>query len=187
MKNPLYDIWKQYNFFGTLPKNMEEGREVALRSCLAGQARHLASVFYSFAVPDDHALNLISQYKPIIEIGAGTGYWALLLNQMGIEVKAFDCNPRSKDLTFYPVEVGTPEKCKEFPDYTLFICYPPLGEDCNEWIKHYSGEYVLFIQEGCTGQSSDLEDPKQWENIISYQLPNWYNCRETLEIYKRVK
>src|SRR3979411_2575044 len=43
---------------------------------------------YAFAVPTDAALATLGRYAPIVELGAGTGYWAFLLRGRGV-----DCPP----------------------------------------------------------------------------------------------
>lgn len=47
---------------------------------------------YAFAIPDEFALQKLVEYSPIIEIGAGLGYWASLVNQMGGKVLCYDDN-----------------------------------------------------------------------------------------------
>jgi hypothetical protein len=48
---------------------------------------------YAFAVPTREALETISQYAPIVELGAGTGYWAWLLRRRGVDCVAYDLAP----------------------------------------------------------------------------------------------
>ena len=45
---------------------------------------------YSWAIPNDQALNIISQFSPIVEIGSGKGYWASLLRKMGVDILCYD-------------------------------------------------------------------------------------------------
>jgi hypothetical protein len=49
----------------------------------------------SFAVPCDAALAAIAECAPLIECGAGTGYWSALLQARGVDVIAFDSQPPS--------------------------------------------------------------------------------------------
>jgi hypothetical protein len=59
----------------------------------AGRAEAIAR--YAFALPSDDALDAIVRSAPhgIVELGAGTGYWAALLEQRGADVVAFDIAP----------------------------------------------------------------------------------------------
>ena len=36
---------------------------------------------FAWAIPDQKAINLCCKYSPLIEIGAGTGYWASLISK----------------------------------------------------------------------------------------------------------
>ena len=49
----------------------------------------------SFAIPNDAALAAISACAPLIECGAGTGYWTALLQHHGVDVLAYDSQPPS--------------------------------------------------------------------------------------------
>jgi len=47
---------------------------------------------YAWAIPNEKALMAISEFAPIIEMGAGAGYWARLLRDRGVEIEAYDCD-----------------------------------------------------------------------------------------------
>jgi hypothetical protein len=48
----------------------------------------------SFAIPNQLILDKIgSLYGPVVEVGAGTGYWAALLKSRGVDVVAYDKAP----------------------------------------------------------------------------------------------
>ncbi len=48
----------------------------------------------AYAVPSDEAIFLLASLKrPVIECGAGTGYWASLLRAQGVTVAAYDIAP----------------------------------------------------------------------------------------------
>eukprot|EP00479_Gromia_sphaerica_P010485 TRINITY_DN4833_c0_g1_i1.p1 TRINITY_DN4833_c0_g1~~TRINITY_DN4833_c0_g1_i1.p1 ORF type:complete len:123 (-),score=27.17 TRINITY_DN4833_c0_g1_i1:210-539(-) len=50
--------------------------------------------FYSFVIPTRHGLEEIMKFSPkFIDVGAGFGYWSMLLKNMGCEVKAIDTQP----------------------------------------------------------------------------------------------
>jgi len=52
---------------------------------------------YSWAIPNAEALDTIASFGPIVEMGAGTGYWAALLRARGVRVDAFDIEPPTFD------------------------------------------------------------------------------------------
>lgn len=56
---------------------------------------------FAYAVPSHDALAILSSLSPVVEIGAGTGYWASLLRARGATVYAYDIEPNAvgaKDL-----------------------------------------------------------------------------------------
>ena len=44
----------------------------------------------AFAVPNQQALDVLAKHAPLLELGAGTGYWASLLRGAGVDVLAYD-------------------------------------------------------------------------------------------------
>ena len=48
-----------------------------------------------FAVPSQEALDVVAKCSPLIEVGAGTGYWAALLQKAGADIIAYDAEPPS--------------------------------------------------------------------------------------------
>ena len=52
-----------------------------------------------FAVPNDAALGILAAHAPLVEVGAGTGYWSAVLRQRGVDIVAYDSDPPSQDLT----------------------------------------------------------------------------------------
>ena len=45
---------------------------------------------YAWAIPDERALHILARFSPLIELGAGRGYWARLLRDRGVDIIAFD-------------------------------------------------------------------------------------------------
>ncbi|CAK4495136.1 unnamed protein product [Aphanomyces euteiches] len=115
---------------------------------------------YSWAVPDERALRIIKHYGPIVEMGAGTGYWGRLLQLRGVDIKCFDLHVPGEEKeeddeeeeeerrTWMTVEKGTPENVKVLKKHkkrTLMLCYPDDYEDSEEsmaleCLNNYSGD-----------------------------------------------
>lgn len=47
----------------------------------------------SFAVPSEEALQLVAQHAPLVECGAGTGYWSAMLQLRGVDILSYDVAP----------------------------------------------------------------------------------------------
>jgi hypothetical protein len=48
---------------------------------------------FAWAIPDEKALRILQQFSPIIEMGAGRGYWSHLLQQQGVDITPYDIHP----------------------------------------------------------------------------------------------
>lgn len=46
--------------------------------------------YYSWGVISRHAVDIIKQYSPVLEVGAGNGYWAYELARHGVDIVATD-------------------------------------------------------------------------------------------------
>ena len=117
------------------------GDRGALGHCIEQlqRARDTLAVRYAHAIPDEDALETLAELAPLVELGAGTGYWAWLLRARGVDILAFDACPpidaghnnlyhRSADTVgtcWTTVLPGGPELAAAFPERTLFFCWPP--------------------------------------------------------------
>lgn len=45
---------------------------------------------YAWAIPDERALRIISNFAPLVEVAAGKGYWGRLLQERGVDIACFD-------------------------------------------------------------------------------------------------
>jgi protein-L-isoaspartate O-methyltransferase len=52
---------------------------------------------YPCAAFNSAALALLAARAPLVEVGAGTGYWAAALRRRGVDVLAYDLNPPAAD------------------------------------------------------------------------------------------
>ncbi|CAK0830049.1 unnamed protein product [Prorocentrum cordatum] len=119
---------------------------------------------YSWPVPTPGALALIKgtvesrKLKGVVEMGAGTGYWASLLKAGGIDVIAFDKDINGmkpdkwafvcKPVPFHDVYLGGPEMLKRgaYCTRALFLCYPPSGDImCDQALCNFEGDYVIYV------------------------------------------
>lgn len=161
---------------------------------------------YSWAVPDERAIEILAQYSPLVEIGAGTGYWARLVKDQGGQVFAFDSRfnyspedyrnifgPDSPTRPYHPITPGGPEDAGKYPDCTLFLCWPPYAESmaADALKAHWraGGKRIIYIGEGrggCTGDDTFhrlLE--KCYNEIDYYYIPQWWGMHDSLHVYER--
>jgi hypothetical protein len=151
---------------------------------------------YSFAIPNDEAIACLVRHSPIVEIGAGTGYWAKLVAEAGGDLRAFD-NFRWKHLKgqfgrWFPVERGTPETAGEFPDRTLFLCWPPYNTRmaARALIAHAKtgGQKVIVVGEsdgGCTA-NAEFFGRLEWKYEVTetVDIPQWVGIHDYLTAWR---
>ena len=108
-------------------------------------ARTWACREYAYAVPGDEALNALAGLnRPVVEAGAGTGYWADALRKRGVAVAAYDVRPPSiianayhgrQAAHFSELQAGDALHAAEAAAASggaLFACYAPPEDDADE-------------------------------------------------------
>lgn len=143
--NPLLDF---YNAAMALPATTTQPRAEAIRT-------------YGFAIPTDDALEHIQRYSPdgVVEIGAGTGYWAHLLDRRGVDVRAFDIEPAPSSankwfdgtLPWHRVETADHTVVGQLPSHTMLIVWPTKNDTwASAALEQYhaaGGRCVAFVGE----------------------------------------
>lgn len=156
---------------------------------------------YAWAVPNEEVLQEIAQYSPLIEIGAGTGYWSRLLEDRGADIVAFDTKPPTplpdgtsnnrycKPFTYFEVRLGGHEQVSKFPTRTLFLCWPVMDNMSSLALSTYQGKYVLYIGEGnggCTGNDNfHMQLRHHWVETKYVPIPQWSGIYDRLYVYRR--
>ena len=167
---------------------------------------------YAYAVPNKAALESLASVGPIVEIGAGTGYWAALLIAKGVDIVAFDAIPphasgrgfrktgkkRGKSLRneyhgdsplFSEVLHGDATALVKYQRRTLFLCYPPPGDSMAlQCLQSYTGAKIAYVGEW-DGLTADIDFQtallKEFELEKLVSLPNFANQAAQLMIWKR--
>lgn len=155
---------------------------------------------YAWAIPSPTDLALIDVFldnRAVVEIGAGTGYWAWQLSQLGVDVRAYDIAPHGNhhchDVSYHPVEQGGPEKAAEHPDRVLLLCWPPYDRPmAHEALTAYTGDSLIYIGEGhggCTADDAFHEKlAAEWEAVSGSGADhiNFYGIHSRLTTYRRL-
>lgn len=136
--------------------------------------------------------------RPVVEVGAGSGYWAWQLEQAGIDVAAYDPHPVSPDNHFCAggpytsVLPGGPEVVlTQHPDRVLLMVWPPYeGEHAAEALRLYCGDLLLYAGEGWGGCTADegfyeLLEAEWDETAVAPQHVTWSGIHCTLRAYRR--
>jgi hypothetical protein len=112
---------------------------------------------YTYVFPSDCALAMLAGLGPLIEMGAGTGYWAGRLRTIGVDIVAFDQAPPGGEPPnrYHPgarpwsrVEQGDQTVSSGYADRGLFLCWPPLFSSLGDCLTYYSGDTVAYVGDG---------------------------------------
>jgi hypothetical protein len=125
---------------------------------------------FAFAVPSTPALDAIAGLGcPVVELGAGTGYWAALLQGRGVDVLPLDHSPPTPTAlnsssnvffhgTFTAVSAGCPADLAAHSDRALMLCWPYNFEVDVAWdvecLDHWTGNTLVHIGEWVQARSA---------------------------------
>lgn len=156
-------------------------------------------VEYGYAIPDDEVASTIKKYSPIVELGAGNGYWGYVLSQYGINIKCFDNfswenNKESRfeswrENKLYPVEVGNEEIVKKHKDRSLMMIWPYMNKMAYNALRMYEGDTLIYVGEsygGCTADDNFFKELSlNWKLVDGCALNTWSWLHDHLSVYRR--
>lgn len=159
--NELYEKWKSNrlslpaDFSRLLDPEIDEER----RGDLFEAEDENAMEKYAWAIPDERALRILEHFAPLVEMGAGAGYWARLLRERKVTIFAYDKevgeNCKAAGVSARPftkVEKGGTEILSLYPNAVnaaLLLIYPD-GDELTlsmESLQNYQGDTVIHVGE----------------------------------------
>lgn len=156
--------------------------------------------FYSFAIPTEEAITKLVDLEPLIEIGAGTGYWSALIASRGGDVISTEL-ATDNQLNGWSQRIARHCSINTLGNATMayirnrtpFICWPPNDTDLAVTVAlrvQLGGKlaYVGEPRDGCTATKDffDLMDDR-FKIIDGAVLPTWRRLDDSLFIFERVK
>jgi hypothetical protein len=109
---------------------------------------------YSYVRPELRLLKVLASLGPVVELGAGTGYWTYLLREMNTDIIAFDQSPPggSRNNRYHP-DTSTWTEVLEADqtvltahrERALFVCWPPLFSSLGDCLTFYPGDTVAWL------------------------------------------
>lgn len=147
---------------------------------------------YSWAVPSPLAIAAIARYAPkVIELGAGTGYWAKLLRDAGVDVVAYDIQPYKNewvDGRHFDVLQGDYSIVRKTSDRALMLCWTPMSNMAYTALNVYRGNMVIHIGEhyACTDSDEFFDQlERDWLEVEDLHIPQFWGLHDYLTIYRR--
>lgn len=182
-----------------VPENLDEAGRAYMLALMTDErtleARGTLCKRYAWSVPTEEAISALAGIGPIVEMGAGLGYWASLLRGAGADVVAYDARPPPDPLNIFcePVEPwtevlrGGPATLSRHGDRALFLCWPPLGPTASTCLKAWSGSVLAYVgPEDLTGDAEfhrRLSEEFVREREVG--LPSWWTVPDRLTIWRR--
>lgn len=156
---------------------------------------------YTFAIPCREALEFIAGYsRKLVEVGAGTGFWASQLRRVGVDVIATDkAGPGD---TAYRHTVGAhgtvvqmeaAEAIAAHPDRDVLAIWPcytdPWLADAIDQLK--PGRKLFYIGEGsggCTatdGFFDRVHDEDQYKELALFNMVQWSCIHDDMWVFEK--
>lgn len=161
---------------------------------LLGKRDRLVEEF-AWAIPNIDAIEVLVDHDPILEVGAGTGYWAWCVEQLGGEVIATDPHPPRVDpytevMTYTALEAIETVREYEPEPYTLFCCWPQHEASWPaDALNEYQGETFVYVGEargGCTADERfHRKLRRRWTLRKTVYVPTYLGRQDRLEVWSR--
>lgn len=114
---------------------------------------------YAWAIPSPADLlwmHDILDGQGVVEIGAGSGYWAWQLDQLGVDVKAYDNWDWRWRRHWFPVQYGNTRQARLHSDRALMLIWPPYSSPmAKAALDFYDGDLLFYAGEGDGGCTAD--------------------------------
>jgi hypothetical protein len=156
---------------------------------------------FAWAIPTDDALAAVARHAPLLDAGAGTGYWAALLQARGADVVATDLAPpaagaanewhrRARRRWTEVAQASAVEAVRRHRDRTLLLCWPPYDDDASSWVplRAYRGDVLVYVGDR-SGASGSVRFHRElalnWTLVEEVPLPHWPRLEDRVLVYRR--
>ena len=163
-------------------------------------------IYFAWAIPNAEALDYLCQQSPIIEVGAGSGYWAHRIAELGGEITAWD--PKDWLLQGQHLDIAMPEPwypCERVPAHhvefppppgigvlkrypTLFMCWPGFLETWPaKLLERFPGNQFIYVGDDSLCANDEFHDrlDTEWEIRTVIEIPQFMSIRDRLVHYRR--
>jgi len=169
---------------------------------------------FGWSVPTKEVIDKLQQFvgnDKILEVGAGKGLWAKLMQDAGMSLTPTDLHSGG-DNSYYGgsdsftqiTQMDAEEAVLSFSDHTvLFLNWPPYDSPmAANALKKFSGNKLIYIGEGPGGCTANDEFCqmlyKSWQHVDSacvphpesswgneIEIPQWEGLHDCISLYVR--
>lgn len=164
------------------------------------QLRRKLRRHYAYSVPNQAAIETLVRAGPLVEIGAGLGYWARLVGEAGGDILCFDpYEPKANEYgnrrsTYAPVREGSAAQAAEYPERTFVMMWPDDYNQESGWsdlaLEMYldaGGDRFIFVGEdkgGASGSDRLFElAERRFQSREVVELPTFEGIHDALFLY----
>jgi len=141
---------------------------------------------YSWAVPNKEVLRYLAEFESLIEVGAGSGYWAHCIENMGGTIRPTDIDP--PDETWTQVEQAGVTKL-DLTDEAVLTVWPPYDDAMASMVAEQHPSHILYVGEtagGCTASDAFFDTiHKKYGVVAKIDIPSYTGVRD--DFYHYVK
>jgi len=107
---------------------------------------------YSWAIPNEDVLTYLAEFRELIEVGAGNGYWAHCIDSYGGNVIPIERDV--PDNTYTELVERDAKNYTELRDKPVLMVWPPFDQSLAYTVAKREPPHILYVGElrgGCTG------------------------------------
>lgn len=152
---------------------------------------------FGFSIPCAEAIEALSAFTPILEVGAGTGFWSAILAARGVDVVATDKHAGQSSYGYeigaqFPINrLGAAAAIRAYPARTVFCSWPcyrvPWFARALALVR--PGVAVAVVHEGrggCVGTEGLFARLEAgFDEVEQIALPNFPGIRDRLTVWRR--
>jgi hypothetical protein len=160
---------------------------------------HMLTKRYAWAIPSPGDLAWLARVlgrRGLVEIGAGSGYWAWQARQAGIDVIAYEpvapsANTYTDGTEYLATVRAGHAAARDHPDRALLLCWPSHDESWATSTLHaYTGDLLVYIGEDRGGHCADdgffQHLGRAWIPVAaSARHVTWRHGHSTMTAYRR--
>lgn len=149
-------------------------------------ANHRLFDRYAEAVPGRSAIEKLKSLGHLVEVGAGRGYWARILQEHGGSVAAYD--RERQENPWAQVRVGGVDIIERYPGRPVFACWPyrPNGY-MKELLHRARGRTIALVTAGLdnpiVGDALGDQLRAAWALDSTVHIPTWPLRGDTLTVW----
>ena len=158
-----------------------------------GWARDQHIEMFGFAVLNRATVEFLRPYGPLLEVGAGLGYWAYELRQAGMDVAATDPHQTEnwpENAVWTPAKRLTATRAiARYPGRNLLMCWPDRDKPwAAQALRAFRGARAVYVGEPPGGRTGTPDMFRAMEELYQVEtereIPNFTLVNDRLQVLR---